>query len=312
MKIYYNLDHVSISNSAITVGTFDGLHLGHQYLIKELVRRAKIKGLESVVFTFDPYPQEVFAPKGLKASILSTTPEKIDILRSLGVDHVVVYPFSLSFAQLSASSFIQSILVEKLSLRYLLLGYDHRFGKDQVDDMSTLEVYGRQFGFELDRLDQKRVSTYDLSSSLIRQKIMDGDLTHMTDLLGRYYSITGVVVEGKQIGRQIHFPTANVRINDVRKLIPKIGVYAIRVLWSGDIYHGMLNIGIRPTLEEKDPKATIEAHIFDFHEDIYQENITIEFVSRVRDEKKFDSLENLMEQLKQDEGVCRLILSGKE
>ncbi|MDC1105985.1 bifunctional riboflavin kinase/FAD synthetase [Prolixibacteraceae bacterium] len=312
MKIYYNLDSVSISNSAITVGTFDGLHLGHQYLIKELVQRAKAKGIDSVVFTFDPYPQEIFMPEEKSHSVLSTTPEKIEILRSLGVDHVVVFPFSHSFAQLDALSFIQTMLVEKLSLRYLLLGYDHRFGKDQVRDMSVLKGYGQQFNFEIERLDQKRVSSYDLSSSLIRQKIKNGDLIDLSDLLGRSYALTGTVVSGKQIGRQLHFPTANIRVNDHRKLIPKTGVYAIQVESEDHRYHGMLNVGVRPTLEEPDPSPSIEAHIFDFNQEIYGKEITVEFVQRIRDEKKFDSLEALMAQLKDDETACRSILSDNQ
>ncbi|QZE13388.1 bifunctional riboflavin kinase/FAD synthetase [Halosquirtibacter laminarini] len=312
MEIIYHLESFEIPNAAITVGTFDGVHLGHQYLISHLVQEARTRGLCSVVFTFDPYPQEVFSKDPSHISILSSQNEKIRKIESLGVDYLVFFPFSRDFASLTAEMFIENILVEKLSLRFLLLGYDHKFGKDQVSEVAVLERYGDQYGFQLSRLGQKRVSDYNLSSSLIRKKIESGDLLHMKELLGEYYAVSGSVVYGKQIGRQIKFPTANIAVDDPRKLIPKVGVYAILIHYNGIVYKGMLNIGIRPTLNEQKPTCSIEAHIFDFNQDIYGKNLQIDFVQRVRDEIRFDSLDDLVLQLNRDKTACLELLTHME
>lgn len=304
MKIYYDLENIRISQSIITVGTFDGVHLGHQYLIETLVKRAKEQNLESVVFTFDPYPQEVFGTGPTEETLLSTISEKVEVMRKLGVDHLVVYPFSKAFASLTSSEFISDFLVSKLSLKYLLLGYDHKFGRDKESSVSHLQKLGDRLGFEVSRLDQKRVADVDLSSSIIRKELQEGNVKMVRELLGRTYSVSGKVVRGKQIGRTIAFPTANLQVNDSRKMLPKKGVYAVVVCVDGHNYKGMLNIGVRPTIEDNRTVKTIETHIFDFDMDIYHKELSLFFVERIRDEKKFDSLKSLTTQLERDAQQC--------
>jgi len=304
MRVFRDLNELPVfENSVVTIGTFDGVHLGHQKLIE------KIKGLsaqiagESILVTFHPHPRIVINPEDKSLRLLNTIEEKVALLEKLGVDNVVIVPFSRAFSEQSAEEYISSFLVKNFNPDYIVIGYDHRFGKDRSGDFKLLEKMKSQFGYQMVEISKETLDDIEISSSKIRAAISAGDIKLANELLGHPYTLSGTVVRGLQNGRKLGFPTANIQVADEYKLIPKTGIYAVYVYYAGKKYTGMLSIGYNPTFEGKE--QTIEVNILDFDKDIYGENLTLEFVDFIRNEKKFDSLEALIEAIKNDEQITR-------
>ncbi|SDC79954.1 riboflavin kinase / FMN adenylyltransferase [Algoriphagus faecimaris] len=296
MKIYEGLqDFAPIPNPVVTSGTFDGVHLGHQKILLRLKELAKLQGGETVLITFWPHPRLVLYPKEHKLRLLSTFEEKAKLLRQFGVDHLISIPFTKEFSQLSSEEFIQKILVDKIGTKRLVIGYDHRFGKNREGSFEYLQNHSDQFGFELEEISRQDVDAIGVSSTKIRKALESGEVITANQYLGRPYELNGIVIKGQQIGRSIGFPTANIHIPNDYKLIPKDGVYAVRALVAGKIHNAMLNIGNRPTVDGN--KQTVEAHLFDFKGDLYDQQITIYLESYLREEQKFENLEGLKAQL---------------
>jgi len=307
MKIYEGLEGFTpVSNAVVTSGTFDGVHLGHQKIlnrIREIAR--KIQG-ETVLITFWPHPRLVLYPNEHKLRLLSTFEEKTKLLRQFGIDHLVTIPFTQEFSQLTSEQFIRSILVGKIQTKKLVIGYDHRFGKNREGSFEYLQANSREIGFELEEISRQDVDESAVSSTKIRKALETGDVKTATSYLGRPYELNGLVIKGQQIGRSIGFPTANIHIPNDYKLIPKDGVYAVEALVDGAQFKAMLNIGNRPTVDGS--KKTVEAHLFDFQGDLYDKQITVFLREFLREERKFESLDALKAQLLLDQRNAKSLL----
>ena len=311
MQIHYNLDNFVAVNPVVTIGTFDGVHLGHREVISELKRISTLSEGDSVVFTFDPHPRIVIAPQEDSLRLLSTQKEKINLMEKIGIDHLVIYPFTREFSKLSYNEFVENILVGKMNIASLVVGYDHRFGQGRKGDFNSLELLSNELNFKVEQLSELLVDNKVVSSTKIRLALEAGDILKANHFLGYRYTLSGKVIEGKQLGRKLGFPTANIETLDNHKLVPGDGVYAVFVQTGGEIYKGMLNIGIRPTVNYNADHKSIEVHIFDFESDIYNSEITLYFVSKIRDEQKFDGIVELQEQLVKDRILALSILSGE-
>ena len=300
MKIHRDLDSFHAQNPVLTIGTFDGVHLGHRKIIARLNELAtQIQG-ESVIFTFDPHPRKVIAPKETNLRLLTTLDEKIDLFMQSGIDHLIIYPFTPEFAQLNYEEFVEKILVAQIHTQYLVVGYDHKFGKNRQGDYRFLKACADRHKFQIEELDVLLMNESHISSTKIREAIQHGDFETANTFLGYPFTLHGTVVEGQKIGRKIQFPTANIEASDPDKIIPGYGVYAVQVKVQEKIYRGMLNIGSRPTVNSNADHRSVEVNIFDFESDIYGESIEIIFFSKLREEQKFESLEVLKEQLEND------------
>lgn len=297
MQIHYGLDNFVAKRPVVTIGTFDGVHLGHREVIAELKRIAHLTGGESVVFTFFPHPRMVVTPNEDTIRLLTTQEEKCVLLEELLLDHLVIYPFTREFATLSYTEFVKNILVDQMHICKLVTGYDHKFGHDRQGDFQALKILGDFHGFEVEQLDPLLVENVAVSSTKIRQALETGDIQKASHYLGYPYLLKGKVVEGRRLGREIGFPTANILPDDQHKLIPIDGVYAVLVNVGGVQYKGMLNVGTRPTVNTNVDHRSIEVHIFDFSADIYQSDISVSFMERIRNEVKFGNLDQLKEQL---------------
>ena len=305
MRIFNNLDAIGeIQNPVVTIGTFDGVHLGHQKILQTLKEEAESVHGESVLLTFYPHPRMVLFPESHGMKLLQTQAEKIEKLEKNGLQNLVVYPFSFEFSRLTALEFVRDILVNKLHVRKIVIGYDHQFGKNREGSIAYLKDIAETYEFEVIEIPAQDIDEVNVSSTKIREALLQGDVQRANMFLGEPYQLSGTVIRGRALGRTIGFPTANIEVNTDIKLIPGIGVYAVEVLVDGQVYRGMLNIGIRPTVVSTDV-VNLEVHILDFHQDIYDKNITVRFIERVRDEQKFESVEALKEQLKNDEKVVR-------
>lgn len=295
MRIYNNINEVGpINNAVVTVGTFDGVHIGHQKVIDELVSAAKALNGESVVITFEPHPRHVLQP-GFDLRIIITREEKIKIFEKCGIDHFIIIEFTKEFAQNTPEEFLRKYIVEPLKPLKIIIGYDHHFGKSRRGDIDFLNEMGEKYNFLVDQVAMQDIKQIAVSSTKIRDAIKRGDMKEVSEFLGYHYSISGIVVKGNQIGRTLGFPTANIKPDYPDKLVPAYGVYAVLVEWNGKLFKGMSNIGIRPTLNLH--TLTIEVNIFDFDEIIYDEHITIYFLEHTRDEKKFRDLDLLRRRL---------------
>jgi len=307
MKIYQGLtDFHPPKNPVVTSGTFDGLHLGHQKILNRLQELAKSKGGETVLLTYWPHPRLVLQPNSNSLRLLSTFSEKVNLLREMGIDHLIILPFTEEFSQMSSEEFIGKILVDKIQTKTLVIGYDHKFGKNREGSFEYLQAHSNLFGFEIEEISRQDVDELGVSSTKIRNALTQGDIKTATKYLGRPYEISGLIVLGQQIGRSIGFPTANIKVEDQYKLLPRDGAYAVHVQVKGIRYKAMLNIGDRPTVEGD--KKTIEAHLIDFQGDLYGLELTIYFEAFLREEKKFDSLEALKNQLMLDREQAIFIL----
>jgi riboflavin kinase / FMN adenylyltransferase len=295
VRIYYSIhDFESYCRPVVTVGVFDGVHHGHWGIIQRLVSSAKDKNCESVVITFNPHPRLVLG-NASEVKLLQSLDEKLERFDEAGVDAVLVIPFDKSFADIDSSDFIKSVLVDTVNASKVITGHDHMFGHGRQGDFALIEELGIKYGFEVEQVAAIEHCGRMVSSSTIRKAIVEGEMELANCMLGYMYSLKGKVVRGNQLGKLIGFPTANIQLQDPYKLIPANGVYASFVKWNSNIYKGMSNIGTRPTIDAN--RLTIEVNIFDFDEEIYTDTITLYFVHRTRDEKKFGGLEQLKEQL---------------
>lgn len=294
--------------SVVTVGTFDGVHRGHQAILDYLLRRTDEQGGLSTLISFDPHPRSVV--HGEEVPLLTTVEERARLLDAIGIDRFVVVPFSDAFAQLPPEKYVVEVLVERIGLQEITVGYDHRFGRKREGDVDLLRDLGQSHGFAVDVIPAQEVDHQVVSSSAIRSCLLEkGNAEQARELLGRPYQLEGVVARGEGRGRQIGFPTANISLPDPRKLVPKRGVYATRVtLPDGTERGGMLNIGRRPTFDEME--VTVEVHIFDFEGDLYGDRLSIQFLQRLRDEQKFESADALAMQLSEDEKHCRRVVES--
>ncbi|HMS66195.1 MAG TPA: bifunctional riboflavin kinase/FAD synthetase [Ignavibacteria bacterium] len=286
--------------SAVTVGTFDGVHLGHRKIIEKLNSVRDSKGLRSVIVTFDPHPQIVLRNRATDIKILSTLEEKLEIFKELKVDTAFVINFTKEFSQTTAGEFYNNYLINKIGLSDLILGYDHMFGKNREGNFNTLKELSVENKFTVDKVDEYKFEGQHISSTVLRDLLSnDGNVFKVSKILGRYYSIEGKVVEGKKLGRVLGFPTANIEVADKYKLIPKTGIYTVLTEIEGKKYFGMMSIGSNPTVTD-DESIKLEVNIFDFDENIYGKNIKVNFIEKLRDEKKFKSLDELTEQISKD------------
>jgi riboflavin kinase/FMN adenylyltransferase len=309
VQIHYDLNNFKANRAVVTIGTFDGVHLGHREVIAELKRLSALYNGESVIFTFDPHPRKVLAPDEASLRLLSTTQEKIRLMESLGIDHLVIYPFTIEFSRLTYDEFVTQVLVGQLGISSLVVGYDHRFGQGRKGDFHSLQTLSNALGFKVEQLSQLSVDNQTVSSSKIRIALDKGDVKLAKNYLGYNYSLTGEVVEGQRLGRKLGFPTANIDTHDSSKQVPQDGVYAVMVEVGGVIHQGMVNIGVRPTVNSNADHKTIEVHILNFDQDIYHADITLHFVDKIRDEQRFNGLDELKKQLEQDQISAQKFLS---
>ena len=290
----------------LTQGTFDGVHIGHQRILRSVVNEASAAGGESVLLTFYPHPRLVLYPDHNDLKLLTTIEEKIGLVEELGIDYMIVMPFTQELSRLGAEEFVREILVNQLHVSRLIIGYDHRFGRNREGGMDDMIRISEVFGFDVDEIPAQDIESSIVSSTKIRKALLSGDVDTAEKYLGKKYSVTGKVEPGLNKGKELGFPTANIRVSSSFKLIPKNGVYAVHVTVGGKKMKGMLNIGDNPTFSDK--TWSMEVHIFDFSNNLYDQELCVEFVARTRDEKPFVSVDQLVQQLKRDEAEIRKIL----
>ena len=311
MKKEYGLEQIEKDDtSLVTVGIYDGVHVGHQAILRYLVRRAHQQHGRSVVVSFDPHPREVLT--GDPLGVLNTIDERAQILETLGLDRFIVLPFTRAFAKLSPDDFVRQILVNRIGLQEIVVGHDHGFGRGRQGDVDLLQTLGAQHHFRVDVIPAQAVDHQVVSSSTIRQALTEeGNIGRATQMLGRRYALTGTVIHGDGRGHSIGYPTANLAVNHPRKVIPKRGVYAVeaRLVGEAEAYGGMMNIGYRPTFDHGNT-LHLEVHLFDFARTIYGQPLRIAFAERLRDEQKFGSVDELIAQLADDEQRARRVLTA--
>lgn len=305
-KGYENLDLV---NPVVTMGIFDGVHRGHKSLLDNLVYRAKEVSGESVVITFSPHPRLVLEQDNPGLSFLTTMEEKTVLLEKSGIDHLIIVSFSKRFSRMSACDFVKEVLVEKIGTKHLLLGYDHHFGRKGEGNYNTIKQCSASVDFDVEQVQRLHTEEGEISSSSIREALLNGKLDDANRWLGYYYSLGGTVVAGRQIGRSIGFPTANIKPEDQYKLIPGNGVYAVEVRLDDVMYPGMLSIGFNPTVNREGNIRSIEVHILNFEKDVYGKRISVIFRKRLRDEIKFNNTRQLAEQMEIDKQITMQLLS---
>lgn len=309
MKVIHSYkDFPENIDTVVTIGTFDGVHIGHRKIIEQLTQVAKSKGLQSVVLTFFPHPRMVIQSDH-SIKLIHTIDERIETLAKTDLDYLIIHPFNEEFAQLSSFEFVRDVLVNYLNVKELIIGYDHRFGKNREGDFEQLKEFSHMFEFDLKEIAAQDIDHISVSSTKIRKALDSGNIHTANTYLQTPFYITGTIVSGEQLGTQLGFPTANILIQEDYKLIPKNGAYLIKATVHQQSHWGMLNIGNRPTVSGKN--QTIEAHLFDFNADIYNETIKIEFLTFLRDEQKFDDIEALKAQLNQDQQNCMDLIEKK-
>jgi len=297
---------ISIFNATkktiITLGTFDGVHLGHQAILKKLVNATENGAYESLVLTFYPHPRMVLNQEGTM-HLLNTIEEKTILLEKSGIDHLIIHPFDENFSKLSAEAFVKNVLVDQLNIHKIIIGYDHRFGENRSANITDLIEFGKKYNFEVVQINAEEINEISISSTKIRTALLDGAIELANQYLGYDYFFSGKVIKGKQLGRTIGFPTANIVLLKTYKLIPKNGVYIVYSTLNNKRVYGMMNIGHNPTVGENN--KTIEVHFFDFDQNIYNKTLTIKVLEKIREEQKFDSLETLQLQLIKDENFSK-------
>ena len=306
MKITHGFSNFSsIKKTIITIGTFDGVHLGHQKVIKQLLNSSKKEDEVSLLLTFFPHPRMVLQ-KNSSLKLINTIEEKSDLLKNLGLDELIIHPFDQEFSRLTAYEFVRNVLVNKLNISKLIIGYDHHFGKNREGNFEQLQEYGEIFGFEVEEISVKNLNDISISSTKIRKALNEGGINKANNYLGYNFMLSGEVVRGNNLGEKIGFPTANINIEETYKLIPKAGVYIVKSIIKGVLYYGMMNIGNRPTINGK--HQTIEVNFFDLEGDLYGKTIKVELLKFLRDEQKFDSIDHLRTQLYQDKKTAKNII----
>jgi len=286
-----------INDTVVTIGTFDGVHLGHQKIIKRLINSAKQTNLKSVILTFFPHPRMVLQ-KDSNIKLINTIDERTKIIEKLNVDYLLVKKFTNEFSRLSAEDFVKKILIKKLHAKKVIIGYDHRFGRNRNADLEDLKKFGQLYNFEVEEIAVQDIDDVAVSSTKIRKALNEGNIEKANKYLGYSFMLTGIVVKGKGLGKQLGFPTANIDIKEDYKLIPKQGSYVVSTLIKNKVVYGMMNIGINPTVSGD--KESIEVYFFDFDKDIYNKKIQVNMLHRLRDEVKFESIDALKQQLLKD------------
>lgn len=306
MKIVNSIKSFSANKPTIvTIGTFDGVHLGHKKILEKIVENAHSQNCESLVLTFFPHPRTILqADSEMKQ--LNTLAEKTNLLSALGIDNLVIHAFDAAFSRLTAEEFVKQVLVDTFKIKKIIIGHDHRFGRNRTANIDDLIEFGNKFGFEVEEISAKEINEVSISSTKIRNALTEGNIELANNYLGYYYSLTGIVSKGKQLGRTIGFPTANIKIVEEYKLIPQNGVYIVQSNLDGIMYHGMMNIGTRPTVDGT--TQTIEIHFFDFQKELYNQKITISLLHRMRSEQKFESVDALKKQLDKDKITALAII----
>jgi riboflavin kinase / FMN adenylyltransferase len=297
MQIHQSNHLTPFQNSIITIGSFDGLHRGHKTIIEKLQEEAKIHEGETVIITFEPHPKTVLQPNALVQHI-TTADEKVQLMQQLAIDHLVIYPFTKAFSNLTAVEYIEDFIIQQFQPKVIVIGYDHHFGKDRTGNIKMLESYAAKGHFKLIEIPEQTINEASISSTKIRNALLYGEIENANKLLGYAYFFSGTIVQGKQLGRTIGFKTANLQVQNSLKLIPGNGVYVVSVQWKNRTMQGMMNIGTRPTVDGMN--RVIEVHILNFDEEIYGEELTITILSRLRNEQKFNGLDALKEQLEKD------------
>tara|TARA_B100002051_G_scaffold234722_1_gene234767 strand:- start:82 stop:1029 length:948 start_codon:yes stop_codon:yes gene_type:complete len=309
LKVYHSIsDFQNVSRPILTTGTFDGVHFGHKIIIDRLKEIAKKQNGETVLLTFSPHPRMVLFPDDHNLQLINTLEEKIKLLEQAGIDHLIIHPFTKSFSRTTSMQFVRDIIVNELNTHKLVIGYNHHFGRNREGSFEHLKEFAPLYGFEVEEISAQLIDNLSISSTKIRKALLSGDVSKAADFLGYNFSLQGQVIEGQKIGRTLGFPTANLTVVDESKLIPKDGVYAVHVEVKGQLFKGMMNIGNNPSITFK--KHSIEVHIFDFDSDIYNEQIEVRFIKRIREEISFDNLDTLKIQLEQDKATIKAVLKS--
>lgn len=292
----------SKKGTVVTIGTFDGVHLGHRKIIDRLNESARANGWESCVLTFFPHPRMVLQ-KDTEIQLINTIDERAQLLNSLGLDHLVIHPFTVEFSRYHAEDFVEEVLINSLNAKKVIIGYDHRFGRNRNANIEDLKKFGDKFGFEVEEISKQELEDVAISSTKIRKALLQGDISQANDYLGVPFSISGTVIHGKKIGKTIGYPTANIHVEEDYKLIPEKGVYVVKCNMEGNDIFGMMNIGTNPTVNGK--MQSIETYFFDFDADLYDQKLEIELLTRIRDEKTFNGIDDLVLAIKEDEVFSR-------
>lgn len=311
MRIFEGLENVGqIKNPVVTIGTFDGVHIGHQKIIQQLILEAKKIDGESVLITFHPHPRLVLFPDNHNLQLLQTQAEKLQTLAENGLENVIILPFSKEFAQLSALDFVQTVLYKSLKAKKIIIGYDHQFGNDRKGNIDFLIAHANDFNYDVIEIPAEEINEVNVSSTKIRTALQDGSVEIANAFLNKPFELSGTVIKGEQLGRTIGFPTANLDLKDNTKLIPANGVYAVKVQLQNEEkpYFGMMNIGYRPTVSQAQ-KQSIEIYLFDFQADLYEAHLKVSLYKRIRKEEKFVNLATLKSQLSKDEALIRSYFS---
>lgn len=298
MEIIHSLSNYHhTEKTVVTIGTFDGVHIGHQKIIEQLVETSKKLEKKSVLLTFFPHPRMVLQ-KDASIELINTIDERADLLSKTGLDYLIIHPFSIEFSKLTALDFVRKVLINQLNASKLIIGYDHHFGKNREGNLEQLTEYSHLYNFEVEEIAAQDINNVAVSSTKIRKALSEKNIKTANKYLGYHFMLNGTVINGKQLGGKIGFPTANLSIKEAYKLIPKTGVYVVQSKIDNHTVFGMMNIGFRPTLEGK--HQTIEVHFFDFNKDLYNHDLAVEILYFLRNEEKFDSVEKLIVQLKED------------
>ena len=307
MKVYHTLENIPpINRPVLTLGTFDGVHLGHQSILNHLKKTAQRIGGETVVFTFHPHPRIALNPEHHGLELIQPLDERIKKLEAIGIDHLILCPFTKEFSQISATDFVKNILVDKLHIHTMTIGYNHHFGRNREGSMELLRKLSLVYNFTVEEIPALLESEKSVSSTKIRESVKEGDIELANRFLGSPFTFKGTVIEGDKIGTEIGFPTANILIDKIQ-LMPLKGVFAVRVNLEGKLYEGMMNIGNRPTISNNGERR-VEIHLFEFSQNIYGKELVVYLIDRIREEQNFTSINALKEQLKKDESICRHIL----
>ena len=309
MKVFDGIENFyGVKNPILTIGTFDGVHIGHQHIIRQMNEAAIKVGGETTLLTFHPHPRSVVNTQGNSMKLIQTLEEKLDKLSKVGLSNVIIQPFDKAFSCLSATTFVEDVLINKIKAHHLFIGYDHRFGNSREGDVELLKKFSSQGHFQLTEISAVEINEINVSSTKIRNSLISGDITHANELLNGRYCISGVVEDGMKIGRTIDFPTANIGQIDPHKLLPKNGVYAGKVSFDNQTYNSVFNLGLRPTVNSDVNEPKLEVHLLNFSGDLYGKSISVSFEHRLRDEKKFGSIVALKHQIQLDESLARTLL----
>lgn len=307
MKIFHSInDFVSSKKTILTLGTFDGVHIGHRKILEKLTQNTENGKYESLVLTFFPHPRMVLKGQS-EVKLLSTIEEKTALLEKSGIENLVIHPFDESFSRLTASEFVKTVLVDQFHIQKIIIGHDHRFGKGRTANIDDLIAFGKQYDFEVEQISAQEIEDVSVSSTKIRKELKEGHMALANDYLGYDYFLTGTIIKGKQLGRTIGFPTANIRIREDYKLIPKNGVYVVKSIMNQKTVFGMMNIGFNPTVAGEN--LSLETHYFDFDADLYDQEIAVSILKYIRPEQKFESVELLKAQLEKDKNTSLEFIS---